>query len=60
MVANTSSATPPSASAASDDVAARRRPWHHSPFHVKIACDACAVAILLGVVALYLAVLLVA
>jgi hypothetical protein len=50
MVAKTSS-TPASDAAGT---AARPQPWHQSPFHMKIACDACAVAILLGVVALYL------
>ena len=61
MVAKTP--TSPTTASASDDSAARRRQQpHHSPsnYHVKIACDACAVAILLGVVAFYLAILLVA
>ncbi len=39
---------------------ARRQARRYSPYHVKIACDACAVAILLGVIAIYLAIALLA
>ena len=46
-------------SSASLDVAGRRA-RRHSPYHVKIACDACAVAILLGIIAIYLAIALLA
>jgi len=45
-------------SAPIDDGVMSPRPWHHSHFHVKIACDAAAVAILLAFVGLYLAIAL--
>ncbi len=48
-----------SPTSASLDVA-DRQVRRHSPYHVKIACDACAVAILLGIIAIYLSIALLA
>ncbi len=58
MVAKVSAPTAVAPTATTDDGLVSRRTWHQSHFHVKIACDAAAVAILLAVVALYLAIAL--
>jgi len=52
MVAKTSASPAPAADS--------RAPRRHSPYHVRIACDVCAVAILFAVLALYLAIALLA
>lgn len=57
MVAKTAASTAPTPAPAETGAP---RPWHQSHFHVKIACDAVAVAILLAVVALYLVIALLA